>query len=177
MKRFELLPSVITSTATGSRVIAPSTISDTTDEDFVLLVTSKNAAVRELSTIGYAETTGTAYEDNSIRTMRSVREGYPGYEGSQKLHNLILVDSVTAFKRWAVATHVAKELGLTDKRQRIMLFSAIKSGGMSVDDNVALDLKMAESSAREDGTSAPPVPMHPWYAPTTSPGCGVYNTF
>lgn len=177
MKRFELLPSVITSMATGSRVIAPSTVKDTTDEDFVLLVTSKNAAVLELSAIGYIETTGGAYSDNSVRTMRSAGPTSTLYDATQALHNLILVDSVTAFKRWVIATHVAKELGLTDKRQRIMLFSAIKSGGMSVDDNVALDLKMAESSAREDGTSVPSLPMHPWYAPTTSPGCSVYNTF
>lgn len=138
MNRFDLLPSVITSMASGSRVISPFTVTPDTDEDFILLVTSKYSAVSELSTIGYRETTGAAYDDHSIRTMRSVREGYPGYEESQKLHNLILVEGSTAYKRWAVATHLAKELGLSDKRHRIMLFSAIKNGGLSVDDEAKI---------------------------------------
>lgn len=142
MNRFDLLPSVITSMASGSRVIAPSTVTAETDEDFVLLVTSKHTAVRELSTLGYREITDGSYENNSIRTMRSVREGYPGYEESQKLHNLILVEGLQAYKRWAIATHLAKEFGLTDKRHRIMLFSAIKSGGLAVDDEAKIARKL-----------------------------------
>lgn len=155
MNRFDLLPSVVTSMASGSRVIAPSTVTPETDEDFVLLVTSKSAAVRELRTIGYVETTGEAYEDNSIRTMRSVREGYPGYEESQKLHNLILVEGSQAYKRWAVATHLAKEFGLTDKRHRIMLFSAIKSGGLAVDDEDKIARQLESTVEREMTTTAP----------------------
>ena len=172
MNRFDLLPSVITSMASGSRVIAPSTIPPETDEDFVLLVTSKRAAVRELLTIGYAETTGAAYEDNRIRTMRSVQEGYPGYEESQKLHNLILVEGSQAYKRWAIATHLAKDFGLTDKRHRIMLFSAIKSGGLAVDDEakIARQLELTEQVTRE-----PMGPLGVWGHTNAAPVDGRFS--
>lgn len=177
MKRFELLSTVIASAPTGSRVIAPSTVTHTTDEDFVLLVTSKNAAVRELSTLGYTETTNGAYEDNNIVTLRSVSHAHYLYDASQALHNLILVDSSQAFKRWVVATHVAKELGLTDKGQRIMLFSAIKSGGMSVDDNVAIDHKMAESVAAEARASQLSFIIRPNAMPINGFGDSCCSTF
>lgn len=145
MKRFDLLPSVVTSCATGSRVIAPSTVTPDTDEDFVLLVTSKRTAIRELRAIGYVVTTGAVYEDTTIHTLRSASAGDPGYDESQKLHNLILVDHSAAYKRWVIATHLAKELGLTDKRHRIMLFSALKSTGLSIDDEAKIARQLGGS--------------------------------
>lgn len=166
MNRFDLLPSVVTSSATGSRVIAPSTVTPETDEDFVLLVTSKRAAVRELMTIGYRETSDGSYEDNSIRTMRSVPEIYPGYEESQKLHNLILVEGSQAYKRWAIATHLAKEFGLTDKRHRIMLFSALKSGGLAVDDEAKI-ARQLETVVQDEAIGLPVVDT--WYPAPASP--------
>lgn len=115
--------------ATGSRVIcSPAPL--TTDEDFVLFTSNLKTLRLQLEALGYT------YSNKDVEKYKLDKTDpfymynqFDAYRHPDNDHNLIVLSREQDYLRWKVATLVAKELNLTDKKDRIMLFRAIRSGG------------------------------------------------
>ena len=126
---FERATDVIGWFASGSRVIcdpAP----EGTDQDFVLFTPNLKTLRPQLESLGYV------YSNKDVEKYKkgatdefAMYNSFDAYRHPDNDHNLIVVSNVYDFKKWKVATMVAKELNVLDKAQRIMLFRAIRSGG------------------------------------------------
>ena len=129
MNLFEKSLEVVGWFATGSRVICDPAPQDT-DEDFVLFVSNKLAAKRELEALGYTWSSKDQekYQAGEGDPFRLFNQ-FDAFRHPDNAHNLIVVTNLSDFKKWKVATNVAKALNITDKAQRVMLFRAIRSGG------------------------------------------------
>jgi len=96
----------------GSRVTCdPAPVG--TDVDYLILVTEHRAST--LVSLGF-EMDGSAYYESSNRTFESWRRGEL---------NLIVTEDVRFYERFMLATEVATELNLLEKKDRIVLFQAI----------------------------------------------------
>ena len=129
MLLFERALSVIGWFASGSRVICDPAPTDT-DEDYVLFTLDPKALRIQLEALGYT------YSNKDVEKYKLGKTDpfymynqFDAYRHPDNDHNLIVLNKEPDYTRWKVATLVAKELNLTDKKDRIMLFRAIRSGG------------------------------------------------
>lgn len=91
-----------------------------TDKDFVLLVTSLEAAEKGLVASGYENTSTRGEEDyGTEQSMQCYRKDDL---------NLIVTDDKEFFGKWLDATALAKALNLKDKHLRITLFQYVLYG-------------------------------------------------
>lgn len=92
---------------TGSRVVCDPPVMDT-DADIVAY-----DPVGKLNMRSWMEATTDDEYDGAVRTFRKGEV------------NLIVAGEADDFKRWQIATRIAKSLNLTDKTQRIALFQGV----------------------------------------------------
>jgi len=129
MLLFERAVSVLGWQATGSGYICNPPVLDT-DQDFVLYSVDLRTARKELEALGYTYSVKDVEKYKLGKTDPfQMYNSFDAYRHPENNHNLIVVNKATDFTRWKVATLVAKELNITDKALRIMLFRAIRSGG------------------------------------------------
>jgi len=100
---------------TGSNYICNPPVTDT-DIDYV--VTGGNARM-------VLETAGFVAHD-----PKGLYEATKSYSYRKDNYNFIVQDDSDLFKKWILATEVAKHLNLLNKGDRIVLFSAITKGQM-----------------------------------------------
>lgn len=93
--------------ATGSRVVCDPPVMDT-DVDIVVY-----DEIGRLSMRSWAEATTDSDYGGGVRTFR------------QGEVNLIITDDADVFKRWKIATQIAKRLNLKSKPERIALFQGV----------------------------------------------------
>lgn len=107
---------------TGSRVICWPAPTDT-DLDIVVMVEPSEfgVAVEFLKSTGWAlPPTREGYPEPTLGSMATLRKVIAETEV-----NLILVNSYSTFTRWRTATYVASKLNLTEKNDRVLLFSSM----------------------------------------------------
>lgn len=114
---------------TGSSYICDPPVLNT-DDDFVLYAVNRFVLRPQLEALGYE------YSNKDVKEYKDKNKDpfakynvFDAYRHPGNNHNLIVVASADDFLKWKVATKVAKELNLLDKRHRIVLFRAIRSGG------------------------------------------------
>ena len=114
---------VIDLRAVGSRVTCNPAPQDT-DADFLVLL-NKNSSFffQKLEEEGYVQA-GSIIQDALNRLPHEERF----YSFSNKPINIIATQSTKFFYRFMAATHVAKQLNLLNKEDRIMLFQAVLYG-------------------------------------------------
>ena len=129
MYLFEEAPAVIGWFASGSRVICDPAPLDT-DEDFVIYTPNLKTLRVQLEALGYTYSCKDVekYKLNKTDPFHMYNQ-FDAYRHPDNDHNLIVLSRDLDYIKWKVATLVAKELNLTDKKERIMLFRAIRSGG------------------------------------------------
>ena len=103
---------------TGSRVICPGAVSDSSYLDYMFFVMSLKHAVKTLEELGFATFAYTKDDFESYQFL-SLRRG---------LINVLLTASSDFFEDFKLATRVATKLGLTHKDDRVTLFQAILYG-------------------------------------------------
>lgn len=115
---------------TGSRVICNPPVMDT-DRDFVIYTDNQRALRKELEFLGYT------YSSKDMEKYKlkatdpfEMYNSFDAYRHPDTDENLIVVSNTQDFRRWRVATQVATKLNLTNKNHRIILFRAIRSGGL-----------------------------------------------
>lgn len=133
MEITELLPTqalrdqVITLVPTGSAHTRVPPVGDT-DIDFLLLVRSRKDFT--------AATAGTIYEGGSIqRKDLAYPDEFDTYRSSDERPNslnLIVTDDKAAFERFELATYLARNLNIQNKRDRVALFRAVVDGKRDV---------------------------------------------
>ena len=132
----EALPSGAIIVPVGSRVTCNPPPMDT-DEDYLLLVKDKEAAVKGLLSIGFEHSTDpkkvAEYEALNEASQWSFTSLYLGDV------NYIVTESEFFFERFLTATHVCKTLNLLRKEDRVMVFDAIR--GVSFFDKLVPDWK------------------------------------
>lgn len=130
MHLFERSMSVVGWFATGSRVICKPAV-EGTDEDFVIFTDNLHLLRRELEALGYKLS---AHDKEKYKLAKNdpfqQYNTFDAYRHPDNDDNLIVTNIASDFTRWKVATLVATELNVVDKQQRIMLFRAIRSGGL-----------------------------------------------
>lgn len=106
--------------ATGSYTICNPPVTDT-DRDYVVLERLFDHQIKKLISLGFAEELGSNYEhlDKSLSNFRSFRKDSV---------NVLVTSKKDFFNRFDLATRVAKDLNLTEKKDRITLFKAILYG-------------------------------------------------
>jgi hypothetical protein len=102
----------------GSRVTCDPPPTDT-DEDYLVLVKNRQAAVAGLKAIGF-EYSSTPEQIEKYEQMN--------FSSQWKFTSLWFGDSQFFFERFLTATHVCKTLNLLKKEDRIMVFEAIRGG-------------------------------------------------
>lgn len=129
MHLFERSLAVVGWFASGSRAICDPAPLDT-DEDFVIFTMNPKGLRIQLEALGYT------YSNKDVEKYKlsktdpfAMYNQFDAYRHPENDHNLIVLSKEQDYTRWKVATLVAKELNLTDKKERIMLFRAIRSGG------------------------------------------------
>lgn len=129
MYLFEQALSLVGFFPTGSRAICNPPPEDT-DEDFVLSTGNPKQLRGELEALGYTYSSKDVEKYKAGKTDPfAMYNSFDAYRHPDNDHNLIVVKHALDFKRWKVATLLAKELNLTNKEHRIMLFRAVRSGG------------------------------------------------
>lgn len=115
---------------TGSRVICNPPVLDT-DHDFIIYTDNLRNLRKELEYLGYV------YSNKDLEKYKlgktdpfQMYNSFDAYRHPTTEDNLIVVGNAVDFKRWRVATQIATELNLRDKANRVMLFRAIRSGGV-----------------------------------------------
>jgi hypothetical protein len=112
----------------GSRVTCDPPPTDT-DEDYLLLVENTYKAAKSLKAFGFE------YESDpqKVEEYMKMSEGMLGSFTSMRFGdvNYIITDSAFLFERFLTATHVAKELNLLRKEDRVMLFRAVRGGSFA----------------------------------------------
>ena len=117
---FQLIPFVVDYAPTGSREICNPSPMDT-DEDWVVLI-KHNDAMREFEKVLVLDgwlICGKDYEEAKRidSTFKSYRKGEI---------NLILTRNPLIYERYKFATRLCKFLNITDKAQRIGVFTMVK---------------------------------------------------
>ena len=101
---------------TGSRFICNPPVKNT-DEDYVLLVSNLPDFIDLATLSGW---------DNNLEEYDGVGSEFECFRKDE--YNLIVTSSKELFDKWCTATMLAKFLNLTDKNDRIELFSVIVDG-------------------------------------------------
>ena len=121
----DALPSGAIVVPVGSRVTCNPPPTDT-DEDYLVLVKDKPAAVAGLKALGFEYSADpekmAKYEAMNETAQWSFTSLWFGDV------NYIVTDSQFFFERFLTATHVCKKLNLLDKADRIMVFEAVRGG-------------------------------------------------
>jgi hypothetical protein len=106
----------------GSRVTCNPPPTDT-DEDYLILVQNKKAAVAALKSIGFES----PQTQDQIDRYEKLNEVSQWSFSSLRFGdiNYIVTESEFFFERFLTATHVCKSLNLMDKSDRIMVFDAV----------------------------------------------------
>lgn len=121
----DALPSGAIVVPVGSRVTCNPPPTDT-DEDYLVLVKDKPAAVAGLKALGFE------YSADPEKLAK-----YEAMNGTARWSftslwfgnvNYIVTDSQFFFERFLTATHVCKALNLLNKADRIMVFEAVRGG-------------------------------------------------
>lgn len=115
-------------TPVGSRVICPSACSTDSDWDYLTLVHDLGSVVGELVDAGWTIDDHDRYattKDSFTKTFTSLRKA----DGDSML-NLILTNNREFHGQFLLATEVAKKLGLTSKKDRVILFQAVLYGNV-----------------------------------------------
>ena len=110
---------LISSYQTGSSVICSPPVLDT-DIDFVICTTSYGKLDNFLTANEFKQSCA----DEEEYDLES--EGFECYRKGNI--NLIVTEDYTWYKKWVLATNVAKKLNLLKKEDRILLFKAVLYG-------------------------------------------------
>jgi len=112
----------------GSRVTCSPPPTDT-DEDYLLLVENSFTAAKNLEGIGFE------YESDPEKVEAYMRMNEGALHGFTSMRfgdiNYIITDSPFMFERFLTATYIARELNLLEKKDRVMLFKAIRGGSFA----------------------------------------------
>ncbi|MGC4008886.1 MAG: hypothetical protein QM805_07845 [Pseudomonas sp.] len=107
----------------GSRATCSPPPTDT-DEDFLILVKDKDEAVRNLLEMGF-ETESDPKHIHDYNIMgRESRFGFASLRFGEV--NYIVTDDIFFFERFLTGAYVARELNLIDKKDRVLVHSAIR---------------------------------------------------
>lgn len=101
---------------TGSSVICNPPVEDT-DIDFIICATSE-AKLDQFLTVNGFKLSNASEEEYDLE-----EEGFSSYRKGNI--NLIVTENYEWYKKWVLATKVAKKLNLLKKEDRIILFKAI----------------------------------------------------
>lgn len=130
----EALPSGAVIVPVGSRVTCNPPPTDT-DEDYLVFVKDKHQAIEGLKQLGFDYSLDPEkvkeYEEMNKHAQWSFTSLWFGDV------NYIITDSEFFFERFLTATYVCKELNLMNKKDRVMVFEAIR--GRSYFDRVVSD--------------------------------------
>lgn len=109
----------------GSRVTCNPPPTDT-DEDYLVLVSDKAAAVAGLKAIGFEHSA----DPEKVAKYEAMNETAAWSFTSLWFGdiNYIITDSQFFFERFLTATHVCKKLNLLKKEDRITVFEAVRGG-------------------------------------------------
>lgn len=119
----ETLPSGAIVVPVGSRVTCNPPPTDT-DEDYLVLVKDKVAAIAGLLAIGF-EFSADPVKDAEYAKMNETSQ-YRFTSLWMGDINYIVTDSEFFFERFLTATHICKTLNLLNKADRIMVFEAVR---------------------------------------------------
>jgi hypothetical protein len=119
------LPSGAIVVPVGSRVTCNPPPTDT-DEDYLVLVKDKPAAVAGLKAIGFEYSADPEKMAKYEALNETARWSFTSLWFGDI--NYIVTDSQFFFERFLTATHVCKKLNLLDKADRIMVFEAVRGG-------------------------------------------------
>lgn len=122
------LPSGAIVVPVGSRVTCNPPPTDT-DEDYLVFVKDKKAAVDGLKALGFE------YSGDPVKTQEYVEMGKTSQWSFTSMWfgdvNYIITDSQFFFERFLTATHICKTLNLLRKEDRVMVFEAVRGGSFS----------------------------------------------
>jgi hypothetical protein len=109
----------------GSRVTCNPPPMDT-DEDYLVLVKNRSEAIKGLISLGFDYSadpeTLAEYEEMNKTAQWQFTSMFFGSV------NYIVTESEFFFERFLTATHVCRALNLLDKKDRVMVFEAIRGG-------------------------------------------------
>lgn len=109
---FKKLPNIIDITPTGSRVICNPPPLDT-DKDFVVLIHGPVSEFIDDLTGNHGWESDTKYPGSDFTSLRRGKVNY------------IVTESEDFYKKFVLATKIAKSLNLTDKKDRVTLFQGV----------------------------------------------------
>lgn len=119
----QLLPSGAIVVPVGSRVTC-SPAPTGTDEDYLVLVKDRDAAVQALKAFGFEHS---ADPEKVVEYVKMNETSQYRFTSLFLGHvNYIITDSEFFFERFLTATHVCKSLNLLNKADRVMVFEAIR---------------------------------------------------
>lgn len=118
----ETLPSGAIVVPVGSRVTCNPPPTDT-DEDYLVLVKDKYAAITGLLAIGFEYSGDPAKEAEYIKMNKTSQLRFTSLWMGDV--NYIVTDSGFFFERFLTATHICKTLNLLNKADRVMVFEAV----------------------------------------------------
>lgn len=119
------LPSGAIVVPVGSRVTCNPPPTDT-DEDYLVLVKDKGAAVKGLKALGFEYSADPEKMAKYEALNETARWSFTSLWFGDI--NYIVTDSQFFFERFLTATHVCKALNLLNKADRIMVFEAVRGG-------------------------------------------------
>lgn len=116
----------------GSRITS-STYSSYSDWDILVYTSSFNFnnTIKDLESIGFKQS---SKENYNIKDNRFI-----AFRSPSKCLNLIVTNDISYYKAFLAATHVAKELNLTKKFERVILFEAVLRHNRVTSSGVNLD--------------------------------------
>lgn len=118
----DALPSGAIVVPVGSRVTCNPPPTDT-DEDYLVLVKDKGAAVRGLKSIGFEFSADPEKMARYEAMNKTSRWSFTSLWFGDV--NYIVTDNIFFFERFLTATHVCRTLNLLKKEDRIMVFDAV----------------------------------------------------
>jgi hypothetical protein len=128
MSASDVLPSGAVVVPVGSRVTCNPPPTDT-DEDYLVLVSDRRQAVEALKHLGFEPSLDPQkLEDYERMNMTAQWEFTSLWFGDV---NYIVTESHFFFERFLTATHICKALNLLDKKDRIMVFEAVRGASFS----------------------------------------------
>jgi hypothetical protein len=119
---------------TGSRIICNPPVMNT-DEDFVLITSDLSKFNEEAASDGWQDTATENYDIDS--------SGFNTFRKGDK--NLIVTVSFELFRKWLLATLLARKLNLTDKEDRKDLFAIVTEDRLHVDSLIVDNLTTSDN--------------------------------
>lgn len=121
----EEMPSGAIVVPVGSRVTCDPPPTDT-DQDYLVLVSDKRAAIESLKSIGFEYSADPEKVEEYQRMNETAAWSFTSMWFGDV--NYIITDSQFFFERFLTATHVCKKLNLMKKEDRVMVFEAVRGG-------------------------------------------------